>query len=103
VKNLLKLATVALIANAISCRYDPSRTPSSDDPDAGACVDTDATCAMPDAVPNDAVVDGPPNDAVGCTTHIECHQMTAGTCCVDPGPTGQCVPGTIIATVCVPD
>lgn len=96
-KKIFEIA--AAITLATGCKYDPARAPVDD---AGcSCVDTDAACAITDGPLSDAIIDVPP-DAFACSTHSQCIQMTPGTCCEDPGPASHCIPGTIIATVCVP-
>ena len=62
----------------------------------------DAGLTKHDGSMSDADASHPPLDAYACTTHSECNAMTAGDCCVNPGPTGYCHHGIIIGGVCDP-
>ena len=79
----------------------------------GADNDVDGSCDAgldghaSDGARIDALHDGDtsidaPLDAFACATHNECAAMMPGMCCVDPGSTGHCEMGIIIATVCMP-
>lgn len=52
--------------------------------------------------PVDAETFDSPIDAPSCTSNGDCSAMTAGTCCVTPGPLGHCEIGIVIGGVCDP-
>ena len=94
----------------VGCSFEETGVPVQSS-DAEAAVDdassadaraaADARSLADSAVPDARWPDAPP-DAFVCTSNEQCATMKPGDCCVDPGPTGYCTHGIVIATVCMP-